>query len=209
VDNISMDRVEFYLDGNKFTEATVAPYSARWTITMSDTLNLLPAGTVITTTQPITNPDGTIGQQVITLTEVLTVTDPLTPDVPIQFQQVYSGGLTLIKDTTAVTAGIGYTETHVLKFIAYDAAGNKTESAQSTFSVAHDPERMEDKTKAKKKPTTELLPPRRQEFPATGPEPAAWLPPPLANLPEILVLPVLASGPGSAAKDQLSGKWKT
>jgi penicillin-binding protein 1C len=179
VDNISMDRVEFYLDGNKFTEATVAPYSARWTITMSDTLDMPPAGTAITITQPVTNPDGTIGQEVITLTEVLTVTDPLTPDVPIQFQQVYSGGLTLIKDTTAVTAGIGYTETHALKFIAYDAAGNKTETAPTTFTVVHDPEQMEDKAKAKK-PTAELLPPRRQEFPASDVEPAAWLPHPTA-----------------------------
>jgi hypothetical protein len=197
VDNISMDRVEFYLDGNKINETTVAPYSVRWTITMSDTLNMLPAGTVITTTQPVTNPDGTIGQQVITLTQVLTVTDPLTPDVPIQFQQVYSGGLTLIKDTTAVTAGIGYTETHVLKFIAYDAAGNKTESAPTIFSVVHDPERMEDKTKPKKKTTAELLPPPRQEFPLAGPEPAAWRPPPLADLPEsrsFATLPAWRSG---------------
>jgi len=139
---------------------------------------MLPVGTIITSTLPITNPDGTPGQEVVTLTQVLTVTDPLTPDVPIQFQQVYSGGLTLIKDTTAVTAGIGYTETHGLKFIAYDAAGNKTESISTTFTVVHDPERMEDKAKAKKKPTTELLLPRHQEFPATGVEPAAWLRPP-------------------------------
>jgi hypothetical protein len=168
---------------------------------MSDTLDMPPAGTAITATEPITNPDGTIGEQVITLTQVLSFTDPLTPDVPIQFQRVYSGGLTLIKDTTAVTAGIGYTETHALKFIAYDAAGNKTETAPTTFTVVHDPERMEDKAKAKKKPTTELLPPRRQEFPATGVEPAAWLPPPLASLAESRSFAVLRTG--------LSARWKT
>ena len=35
-DTWEMDRVEFYLDGTKLGESTVAPYSLRWTITMSD-----------------------------------------------------------------------------------------------------------------------------------------------------------------------------
>jgi hypothetical protein len=174
VDNISMDRVEFYLDGNKINETTVAPYSIRWTIAMSDTMPV--PGLVVTTTQPIANPDGTITQQAITLTEVITITDPLTPDVALQYVQVYSGGLTIIRDTAAVTPGIGYTETHVLKIIAYDAAGNKTESAPSTFSVVHDPEQMKDKDK-EKKPDAAFLPLRREEY-LVGEEPVAWLSPP-------------------------------
>ena len=37
-DNWEMDRVEFYLDGESWARATVAPYSVRWTITMADTV---------------------------------------------------------------------------------------------------------------------------------------------------------------------------
>ncbi|MCU0507965.1 MAG: Ig-like domain-containing protein, partial [Anaerolineae bacterium] len=35
-DDWEMDRVEFYMDGNKLGDATVAPYSVRWTIKMTD-----------------------------------------------------------------------------------------------------------------------------------------------------------------------------
>jgi hypothetical protein len=33
-DNWSMDRVDFYLDGNKVASSTVAPYNGKWTIVM-------------------------------------------------------------------------------------------------------------------------------------------------------------------------------
>ena len=151
VDNISMDRVEFYLDGTKIDEATVAPYSTLWTIVMSDTIPV--RGRLITQTQVITNPDGTFGQQVVTLTQVISVPDPLNPTEALQYMQVYSGGLTIISNTTNITPGLGYTETHALKFIAYDAAGNKTESEPTTFSVVHDPEALEEE-----KPESMLLP---------------------------------------------------
>jgi hypothetical protein len=81
---------------------------------------------------------------VVTLTQVITVPDPLEPTEPLQFVQVYSGGLTIISDTTTITPILGYTETHVLKFIAYDAAGNETESEITIFHVIHDPETLED-----------------------------------------------------------------
>src|SRR5205814_9246110 len=35
-DNLSMDRVEFYLDDQSIGFSTVAPYTRRWTITMLD-----------------------------------------------------------------------------------------------------------------------------------------------------------------------------
>jgi penicillin-binding protein 1C len=142
VDNVSMDRVEFYLDGRKINESTVAPYSALWTIAMSDTIPV--AGTVVTQTQSVANPDGASSEQVITLTQVITVPSPEAPDEILQYMQVYSGGLTIISNTTSITPGIGYTETHTLKFIAYDAAGNETESEPTTFSVIHDPEALEE-----------------------------------------------------------------
>jgi hypothetical protein len=171
VDNVSMDRVEFHLDGNKIDEATVAPYNTRWTIVMSDTIPV--EGTVITQTETVTSPEGIVGEQVITLTEVITIPDPVEPTLPLQFMQVYSGGLTIISDTTTITPVLGYTETHTLKIIAYDAAGNKTETEIITFSVIHDPEALEEE-----KPEAMLLPPyhglggRR-----TKEGPIAWLAP--------------------------------
>ena len=160
VDNVSMDKVEFYLDGDKIADATVAPYSIRWTIAMTNTP--VRPGYVLTNTLPITNPDGTIAQQVITVTEVFTISqvelpesgdgDPITKT--LAYQQVYSGGLNIISSTTSITPGIGYTETHTLEFIAFDAAGNETESDPVTFSVIRDPEVIEDEYK----PEAALLP---------------------------------------------------
>jgi membrane peptidoglycan carboxypeptidase len=169
VDNVSMDRVEFYLDGYKFDETTVAPYNARWTIVMSDTIPV--AGTLITQTATVTSPEGIVSEQVITLTEVITIADPLEPSLALQYMQVYSGGLTIISDTTTITPALGYTETHMLKFIAYDAAGNKTETEGTRFHVIHDPEAEEED-----QPQAMLLPiqdsPRTWE---TRERPIAWL----------------------------------
>jgi membrane peptidoglycan carboxypeptidase len=162
VDNVSMDRVEFYLDGYKTEEATVTPYSIRWTITMSDIIPV--EGTVITQTETVTNPDGTISDQVITLTEVITVPNPEVITEPLQYMQIYSGGLTIISDTTTITPLTGYTETHTLKIIAYDAAGNKTESEVTSFSVIHDPEALEEEQpEAALFPTHHSLRSRRTE----------------------------------------------
>jgi membrane peptidoglycan carboxypeptidase len=171
VDNVSMDRVEFLLDGYRIEETTVAPYSALWTIVMSDTVPT--EATVITQTETVTSPDGIVSEQVVTLTEVITVPDPLEPTEPLQFVQVYSGGLTIISDTTTITPILGYTETHVLKFIAYDAAGNETESEITIFHVVHDPETLEEE-----QPEAILLPihPRLHSGRMKG-EPIAWLSP--------------------------------
>jgi hypothetical protein len=157
VDNVSMDRVEFRLDGYKLSESTVAPYNARWTIVMSDTVPV--PGTLITQMQVVTNPDGTLSQQVITLTQVITVPKPEASWEVLQYVQVYSGGLTIVQDTTTITPALGYTETHTLQIIAYDAAGNKTESTLTTFSVIHDPDALEEK-----QPEAALLPARRESI---------------------------------------------
>ena len=176
VDNVSMDRVEFLLDGYEIAESTVAPYSIRWTIAMSDTIPV--EGTLITTTETITSPEGIISEQVFTVTEVITVPNPEIPWEALQYTQIYSGGLAIIYDTNPITPGLGYTETHTLKIIAYDAAGNKTESEVSTFSVIHDPEALEEE-----QPQSSLLPadgatyaPSNHTWRITA-TPAAWLPP--------------------------------
>ncbi len=171
VDNVSMDRVEFLLDGYKVEEATVAPYNARWTIVMSDTVPV--EGTVITQTETVTSPEGIVSEQVVTVTEVITVPDPLTPTEALQYMQVYSGGLTIISDTTTITPILGYTETHTLKIIAYDAAGNETESEIATFHVIHDPEALEeDQPEAILTPIQPGTRTRRAKE-----EPIAWLSP--------------------------------
>ena len=60
-DNWEMDRVEFYLDGAKVGESTVAPYGHRWTIKMADKAPKL--GSPIMATRTITNTDGTVSQE--------------------------------------------------------------------------------------------------------------------------------------------------
>lgn len=134
-DNLSMSRVEYYLDNQKIGETTVAPYTLRWTVELTQTA-IRRYEAPITTTEVISQPDGTLLQSApITLTEVLTVTQPITdplelanlpegefPEKFIGYQKVFSGGHTIISTT------LGYTETHMAYIVAYDSAGNKTES---------------------------------------------------------------------------------
>jgi len=140
-DNVSMDRVEFYLDDQLIDTSTVAPYNEKWIIVMSDTVPI--EGFTITSTVPITNPDGTIGEQVITYTQVTTNTYPLVgPEGVITegigYTQVFSGGMNIISNT------LGYTETHLIHVVAYDAAGNSVESGKVQIFVVHEEEEKEE-----------------------------------------------------------------
>jgi hypothetical protein len=143
-DNVSMDRVEYYLDNRLIDTSTVTPYNEKWIIVMSDTIPI--EGFAITSTVPITNPDGTIGEQVITYTQVTTNTFPLTmPDgvitESIHYTQVFSGGMSIISNT------LGYTETHLIHVVAYDAAGNSVESNKVQIFVVHEEEEEEEEEK--------------------------------------------------------------
>lgn len=132
-DNFAMDRVEYYLDNVKLAESTVSPYNLRYTIAMSDTA--LTREFAITQPTTITNVDGTLTEgPPITLTQVISLTDPLSPVLAIGYQQVISGGMTIISDT------VGYTETHLIHVIAYDAAGNKTETEPIRVYIIHEKE---------------------------------------------------------------------
>ncbi len=167
-DNFSMSSLEYYLDNEKIGESTVAPYNMRWTIVMSDFARPSQEKTVTHTLDLMDQSGILTGQQVVTLTQVISVTDPITPDVAIGYMEVFSGGLTVLWNTSVITPGLGYTETHVLKFIAHDAAGNEAESEPSTFSVAHDPEALEDKARAKEKREGWLIMPRRERLVVRG-----------------------------------------
>jgi hypothetical protein len=151
-DNVSMDRVEYYLDNRLIDTSTVAPYNEKWIIVMSDTIPI--EGFAITSTVPITNPDGTMGEQVITYTQVTTNTYPvLTSDgvitESINYTQVFSGGMSIISNT------LGYTETHLIHVVAYDAAGNSVESNKVQISVVHEEE--EEKEEGEAEPTAMLV----------------------------------------------------
>jgi len=124
-DDWSMDRVVFYLDDSPLITTTVAPYSAKWTITMSDTV-LSPDMAPITSTVPITNPDGAV-----TMQEKAISTLTVDPQDPNRIILTLDNGFGIIHDSH------GYTETHTIKAIAYDAAGNKAESTPIRIFVIH------------------------------------------------------------------------
>ena len=123
----AMDRVEFYLDGVKFAESTVPPFNQKWTITMSDTIPI-EGMEPITATRPITLPDGTIAEEVYTVTQVITET---LPDGSLRLIQEWDNGFMVISDTK------GYTESHVLTVKAIDKAGNEAESDPVRIYIVH------------------------------------------------------------------------
>jgi membrane carboxypeptidase/penicillin-binding protein PbpC len=127
VDNFSMERVDFYLDDRLLGTTTVSPYNKRWTIVMSDALPSLPPGTVITGTEIITNPDGSLGTGVITLTQV--ITDEETDVI----SQWFHDGRGVMVDASG-----GYTESHLIHVVAFDAAGNEVESEPVRVFVIHE-----------------------------------------------------------------------
>ncbi len=133
-DNFVINRVEYYMDNEKIGEGTVAPYTFRWNAILTETL--LTYESPVTQTEIITQPDGSlIESPSITLTYVVTITEPITdpvklaelgpdelPEINIGYQKIYSAGLTVISTT------YGYTETHLVHIIAYDAAGNEAKT---------------------------------------------------------------------------------
>jgi 1A family penicillin-binding protein len=125
VDNFSMDRVEFYLDDHLLSYSTVPPYNTKWTITMSDTIPI--PGMAVHETRVIQNPDGSLTTEVITVTQVITDSDGT-------LVQIFANGMTIISDTH------GYTETHKIHVVAYDAAGNEAESEKVYIHVVHERE---------------------------------------------------------------------
>ena len=124
-DDWAMDRVVFYLDDTPLITTTVSPYSAKWTITMSDTVPTLDMEP-ITARVPITQPDGTVTYEQRPISTV-----EADPDDPNRIILTATNGFGIIHDTK------GYTETHVIKAVAYDVAGNKAESQPVRIFVIH------------------------------------------------------------------------
>jgi hypothetical protein len=134
VDAFSMDRVEFFLDGNPIGFTTVAPFTLKWTIALSDTvprMSVDPA--VISATNAITIEELYIEENALLDGTVFTVTRSITDNAVITRTVAYTTGFGIIADT------LGYTETHLIHVVAFDAAGNQAESEKVRFYTAHMP----------------------------------------------------------------------
>jgi hypothetical protein len=125
-DNVQIDKVEFYLDDQLLDYSVVEPYGIKWVLSMMDQIPD-PQMPPVFGTKTITNPDGSLITIPITITWVEVSPDSKT------ITQTWDSGMMIISGTH------GYTESHVMKVIAYDAAGNKTESEQVRFYVIHKP----------------------------------------------------------------------
>lgn len=148
-DNFSMDRVEFFLDGQSVGFTTVAPFTKRWTIVMSDTIPIAPRGI---TGIVLINESGyiTLTQDMLNSLGAYTGTLMIHDGTCITLTQVFPSGMSIISDT------MGYTETHAIHAIAYDAAGNQSESEKVQVFVIHKPK---EKPKVTPTPVAILWPP--------------------------------------------------
>jgi len=140
-DNVQIERVEFYLDDKLLDFSVVEPYSVKWVLAMSDTIPISDTRPItevrpITQIQPITGPlitlpEGSWITEVVTLTVVQVNTETKT------ITQTWASGRMIISSTH------GYTESHVVHIIAYDAAGNEMESEKVRFYIIHKPKEKE------------------------------------------------------------------
>ncbi|MBC7260649.1 MAG: hypothetical protein H5T63_01435, partial [Chloroflexi bacterium] len=149
MDNYAMDRVEFYLDEQQIGYSTVAPFTHKWTIALSDTIpSLIRDPAMISSTSVITSADFSIQSQTLLDGTVITVTRSITDMRVISTTSMSPVGRGIISDTA------GYTETHVLHAIGFDAAGNKTESSRVRIYTIHKPKEEKKETPTPVAPTT-------------------------------------------------------
>jgi len=141
-DSYAMDRVEFFLDGTPIGYSTIVPFTKKWTIALSDTIPMLsldPA--VISSTEVITIEDlYLLEAQTLLDGTVVTVTRSITDNHVITRTAAFTTGFGIIADTW------GYTETHVLHVIGFDAAGNQAESEKVRIYTIHKPEEEKEET---------------------------------------------------------------
>ena len=146
IDNVSMRRVDFYVDEQKIATTTVAPFNQKWAISMT---NIIPLPyRLVTTTETYMGADGQPAQRAVTLTHTIIGSGE------ISLTQVFSSGMSIISDTA------GITESHVIYVIAIDAAGNETQSEKVNIWTAHKPkdEKKDEKKKEEGQRPTARLP---------------------------------------------------
>ena len=125
-DNVQIDRVEIYLDDELVDFTVVEPYAVKWVLEMKD-LKLNPNMQPISETRIITNPDGSWYTEEVRVTWV-----DVSKDGKV-ITQTWESGFMVISST------VGYTESHVVHVVAFDAAGNETESEDVRFYIIHEP----------------------------------------------------------------------
>jgi len=146
-DNLSMDRVDFFLDDQPLGYTTVAPFTLRWTLAMSDTTPVynfdLAEATIETVGDKIIKKEvGTDGEnQVFTQTiqqgTQITMTKVIQSPKGLSYVMTWPTGRSIISDKG------GYTETHTIDVVARDAAGNEMKSDPVRVNVAHKHEEEE------------------------------------------------------------------
>ncbi|MGB8646498.1 MAG: transglycosylase domain-containing protein [Anaerolineae bacterium] len=124
-DNLSMGKVDFFLDQLQIGTSKVAPFSFKWNITMSD-----PLSATLSSAATIPYTYASTDDQSKTITT--TVSTPVTRK-GARAIVTFPNGFGAIRDTG------GYTETHTVMVKAYDAAGNMTASKAVRFLVSHRP----------------------------------------------------------------------
>jgi penicillin-binding protein 1C len=130
-DNVQIDKVEFYLDDELLDFSVVEPYAVKWVLEMRDK-KPNPNMQTVYETRPITMPDGSWATEQVTVTWV-----EVSPDRKV-VTQTWENGMMVINSGDAIT------ESHVVHVIAFDAAGNETESEKVRFYIIHKP-KEEDK----------------------------------------------------------------
>jgi len=142
IDSYAMERVEFFLDGQPIGITTVAPFTHKWTIAISDTIPMLSSDpAVISHTDTIT-----VGEEFLIETQALldgtmiTVTRSITDNHVITRTAMYTTGRGVIADTG------GLTETHLIHVLGFDAAGNQAESEKVRIYTAHKPRQEKEAT---------------------------------------------------------------
>ncbi len=131
-DNVSMKRVDFYVDDKKIASTTIAPFNQKWVIKMKD-LKIKP-GKWISFTESFTDDQG------IHIDRTIPMTAEILDPSGITVTQVFSNGLSVISGTTTIT------EVHTIHVVAIDQAGNEMESDRVHILVSHKP-KDEDKDK--------------------------------------------------------------
>jgi len=168
-DNVQIDKVEIYLDKELVDFTVVAPYAVKWELDMKD-LKLNPNMRPISETRVITNPDGTWSTEEVRVTWV-----EVSKDRKV-ITQTWESGFMVISST------VGYTESHVVHVVAFDAAGNETESEGVRFYIIHEPKEDKATDSGALWRREEDLLATRGDWPRAGHGPA-WI---LSCLPSIL-----------------------
>jgi penicillin-binding protein 1C len=130
-DNVQIDKVEIYLDNELVDFTVVEPYAVKWVLKMEDVKlnrNMKP----ISETRVITNPDGTWSTEEVRVTWV-----EVSEDRKV-ITQTWESGFMVISST------VGYTESHLVHVVAFDAAGNQTESEGVRFYIIHEPKEKDE-----------------------------------------------------------------